>query len=82
MPNGLEMHRLYYSQKKKTPDSLNQWVISTQLLFLEDEYSYSEASPTTEDENAFVFPAKTATDQVSESISFSVWRERLIGIAN
>jgi len=45
MPNGIEMHRLYYSQKKKTEDGLNQWVISTSQIFLKDEYSYSPASP-------------------------------------
>lgn len=51
-------------------------------VFLGDEYSYAPASPPQEIDDAFVFPPKEATDEVSESISFSVWGQRLIGIAN
>lgn len=49
---------------------------------MKDEFSYSPASPVDDDDDAFVFPAKIADDEVSESISFSVWQERIIGIAN
>lgn len=82
MPNGLEMHRLYFSQKYQTPDGFNSWKISTMQVFLGDEYSYAPASQPVEVDDAFVFPPKTADDEVSETISFSVWGQRLIGIAN
>ena len=51
-------------------------------MFLGDLYSYAPAAPPAIVDDAFVFPPKTADDEVSETISFSVWGESLIGIAN
>ena len=82
MPNGIEMHRLYFSQKYQAEGGFASWKVSTMALYLGDLYSYAPAAPPKEDDDAFVFPPKTTDDSVSETISFSVWGESLIAIAN
>ena len=82
LANGIENHNLYFSQRYWR-DGRNSWKIGLYSIYHADEYSYSNAHyPNTINENAFVFPQKNGGDQASTSFSFSIWNERLIGIAN
>lgn len=62
MPNGIEMHRLYFSQRYQTDQGFNSWKISTMEVFLNDQYSYSPSSQPVEVDDAFVFTPKTSDD--------------------
>lgn len=81
MPNGLEVHNLYFSQRYIAGSGKNSWKVSVGSIYHADEYAY-EPQYINEIDNAFVFPPKTASDSSSTSISFSIWGERIIAIAD
>lgn len=82
LANGIESHNLYFSQRYWRDDRFN-WKIGLYSIYHGSEYSYSPAHyPNNINENAFVFPQKNGGDQPSTSFSFSIWNERMIGIAN
>lgn len=80
MPNGIEVHNLYFSQRYTVNDKYS-WKVSVGSIYHADEYAY-EPQYINEIDNAFVFPPKTAEDSSSTSISFSIWGERIIAIAD
>lgn len=74
LPNDIEMHNLYFSQRFRSESGRNSWKVSMKSIYYANQYNYDVARERETQEEAFVFPPKDGSDaEDSDKMSFSIW---------